>query len=74
MNKINRFIAGREKEREKETDLTAGERGAHASSTLTLGEMETVEATKAVLLGLVHLKRLDIGSVDGSKVYKVKKS
>lgn len=71
MEKINRFIAGREKE--NDVTATAGGRGAHTSSTLTLGEMEKVEATKAVLLGLVHLKRLDIGSVEGSKVYRVKK-
>ena len=40
---------------------------------ITLIEMEKIVPVKAVVLGLVHLKRLDIGSADGVKVYKVKK-
>ena len=64
---INQFIATRE-------DACEGEEvDKMPSFTITLVEMEQIERTKAVVLGLVHLKRLDIGSVDGSKVYKVKR-
>jgi hypothetical protein len=64
---INQFIAARE-------GALEGEEGEKTSSfTITLVEMEQIEKTKAVVLALVHLKRLDIGSVDGSKVYKVKR-
>lgn len=40
---------------------------------ITLTDMEKIVGVKAVVLGLVHLKRFDIGSADGLKVYKVKK-
>ena len=64
---INQFIAAREGALESE------EGDKIPSFTITLAEMEQIERTKAVVLALVHLKRLDIGSVDGSKVYKVKR-
>ena len=34
--------------------------------------MDRVVAEKPVVLGLVHLKRLDVGKDAGAKVYKVK--
>lgn len=64
---INQFIAAREGGPESE------EGDKMPSFTITLVEMEQIERTKAVVLALVHLKRLDIGSVDGCKVYKVKR-
>jgi hypothetical protein len=65
VERINQFILERGQN---------GEKDHSPSLTLTLAEMELLEQTKAVVLVLVHLKRLDIGSVDGTKVYIVRKS
>ena len=50
------------------------ENGETTAYNITLAEMEKIVSIKAAVLGLVHLKRLDIGSVDGVKVYRVKRS
>ena len=72
---INKLFYDRKKEKEKQlidsTNSTTEPVSSNNKYTLTTTDAENMSNSKAAILGLIHLKRLDVGSENGVKIYKV---
>ena len=71
---INKLFYDRKKEKEKQlidSNFTTEPVSSNNKYTLTTTDAENMSNSKAAILGLIHLKRLDVGSENGVKIYKV---